>query len=96
MPGETEYHHPKNVTVYQEGDLFPELNEFEDILFTVSDMYSVPTPPLEVVRDYAVKMTRSHFGVTIEEAMSHFEIIIIPHSNIYEESGRIFARRIHP
>jgi hypothetical protein len=94
MSNTKEGHHPKNVTIYKKDELLPDIGDFTDVLFTIPDMYSSSDSSTDEARSYAVEMTRSHFGVTIESALNDFEIIIIPVVSFYDDSGRILARKI--
>jgi hypothetical protein len=83
-----------NVVIYRSTDELPETSEFSDTGFCIRDLYYGSTATDEEVRLYAAKMVASHFGVTLEEALRRYEIIIIPFVDAYNDDGRILGREV--
>lgn len=85
-----------NVVIYRSTDELPETSEFSDTGFCIHDLYCNPTETDEEVRLYAAKMVASYFGVTLEEALGRYEIIVIPFVDVYNDDGRILGREVRP
>ncbi len=67
---------------------------YEDTGYVINDLYGSSSREVDKIRAYAVGMVRAFFNVSKEDALTHFEIVIVPFVDIYNDNGRILARRI--
>ncbi len=87
-------HHITNVVIFKSDDLLPDTGRFTDTGYTITDLYDTTPTDLTSARLYAAQMTASCFQVTLAEACTNFEIIIIPFVNPDNCDGRILAKKI--